>query len=189
MQPPAPLLSQYLSWQRVCRMVSQRQLAERQRVEGNALYSQKQYTAAFQCYDTGLEAERHNMALHSNAAQVLIKMGCYVQAIEHCDKVYSSPNDQPAYIATNNTDKQWQMQQRCHAGFAPGRVSAQQANRPIVCQGFLAQSSCKKGLPNDHTLNLGLPSQPHSHNSLPTTRLITGVEALCRSNQGLAASS
>ena len=68
-------------------MVSQRQLAERQRVEGNALYCQGQFTAAFQCYDTGLEAERHNMALHSNAAQVLIKMGCYVQAIEHCDKV------------------------------------------------------------------------------------------------------
>lgn len=70
-------------------MVSQRQLAERQRVAGNALYSQGQFTAAFQCYETGLDAERHNMALHSNAAQVLIKMGCYVQAIEHCDKVLS----------------------------------------------------------------------------------------------------
>ena len=68
-------------------MVSQRQLAERQRVEGNALYAQGQHTAAFQCYETGLEAERHNMALHNNAAQVLVKMGCYVQAIEHCDKV------------------------------------------------------------------------------------------------------
>lgn len=70
-------------------MVSQRQLAERQRVQGNALYSQGQYTAAFQLYETGLEAEKHNMALHGNAAQVLIKMGCYVQAIEHCDKVWS----------------------------------------------------------------------------------------------------
>ena len=70
-----------------CRMMSQRQVAERQRVEGNALYAQGQFSAAFQCYETGLEAERHNMALHSNAAQVLIKMGCYVQAIEHCDKV------------------------------------------------------------------------------------------------------
>ena len=68
-------------------MVSQRQIAERQRVEGNALYAQGQYTAAFQCYENGLDAEKHNMALHSNAAQVLIKMGCYVQAIEHCDKV------------------------------------------------------------------------------------------------------
>lgn len=68
-------------------MVSQRQLAERQRVEGNALYAQGQFTAAFQCYETGLDAERHNMALHGNAAQVLLKMGCYVQAIEHCDKV------------------------------------------------------------------------------------------------------
>lgn len=74
-------------------MVSQRQLAERQRGQGNALYSQGQFTAAFQCYDTGLEAERHNMALHSNAAQVLIKMGCYVQAIEHCDKVESGTNE------------------------------------------------------------------------------------------------
>ena len=71
-------------------MVSQRQLAERQRVQGNALYSQGQYTAAFQCYETGLEAEKHNMALHGNAAQVLIKMGCYAQAIEHCDKVGTS---------------------------------------------------------------------------------------------------
>ncbi|DBA95261.1 TPA: hypothetical protein ACH3X3_013155 [Trebouxia sp. C0006] len=68
-------------------MVSQRQLAERQRVEGNALYAQGQFTAAFQCYETGLDAERHNMALHGNAAQVLLKMGCHAQAIEHCDKV------------------------------------------------------------------------------------------------------
>ena len=68
-------------------MVSQRQLAERQRVQGNALYAQGQHTAAFQCYETGLEAEKHNMALRGNAAQVLIKMGCFAQAIEHCDKV------------------------------------------------------------------------------------------------------
>ncbi|DBA92213.1 TPA: hypothetical protein ACH3X1_015922 [Trebouxia sp. C0004] len=72
---------------RHARMVSQRQLAERQRVEGNALYAQGQFTAAFQCYETGLDAERHNMALHGNAAQVLLKMGCHAQAIEHCDKV------------------------------------------------------------------------------------------------------
>ncbi|KAL0031355.1 hypothetical protein WJX79_006151 [Trebouxia sp. C0005] len=72
---------------RHARMVSQRQLAERQRVEGNALYAQGQFNAAFQCYETGLDAERHNMALHSNAAQVLLKMGCHAQAIEHCDKV------------------------------------------------------------------------------------------------------
>jgi tetratricopeptide (TPR) repeat protein len=69
-------------------MVSQRQLAERQRVEGNALYAQGQFTAALQCYETGLDAERHNMALHGNAAQVLLKMGCHAQAIEHCDKVH-----------------------------------------------------------------------------------------------------
>lgn len=71
-------------------MLSQRQLAERQRVQGNTLYAQAQYTAAFQCYETGLEAEKHNMALHGNAAQVLIKMGCFAQAIEHCDKVLPS---------------------------------------------------------------------------------------------------
>lgn len=108
-------------------MVSQRQLAERQRVEGNALYSQKQYTAAFQCYDTGLEAEKHNMALHSNAAQVLINMGCYVQAIEHCDKVQSSPNKQPAYITTNNTDNIG----KCSKG--------------VSCRFCIWQSSCTTG--------------------------------------------
>ena len=33
----------------------------------------------------------------------------------------------------------------CDTGLASGRVFAQQANRPIVCQGFVAESSCKKG--------------------------------------------
>ena len=124
-------------------MVSQRQVAERQRVEGNALYSQGQFTAAFQCYDTGLEAEKHNMALHNNAAQVLIKMGCYVQAIEHCDKVSFCPTE-PTYIAMDSTEARdnWG---NCDTGLASGRISAQQANRPVVCQSFVAKSSCKKG--------------------------------------------
>lgn len=79
-------------------MVSQRQLAERQRVEGNALYAQGQFTAAFQCYETGLDAERHNMALHGNAAQVLLKMGCHAQAIEHCDKVGCNTHSTPLHL-------------------------------------------------------------------------------------------
>ncbi|KAK9823542.1 hypothetical protein WJX72_003579 [[Myrmecia] bisecta] len=69
------------------RMVEQRQVAERQRVQGNELYKQGRFSEAYQCYELGLDAQRHNMALHANAAMASIKQGCYVQTIEHCDKV------------------------------------------------------------------------------------------------------
>lgn len=72
-------------------MVEQRQVAERQRVKGNALFKQGQYSEAYQCYDIGLGSQRHNMALHANAAMASIKTGCFVQAIEHCDKVHPPP--------------------------------------------------------------------------------------------------
>lgn len=70
-----------------CRMVEQRQLAERQRVQGNAAYKQGQYSEALRCYELGLESQRHNMALHANAAMAAIKIKCFAQALAHCDKV------------------------------------------------------------------------------------------------------
>lgn len=69
-----------------CRMVERRQLAERQRVAGNAAMSAGQWSEALRCYETGLDAERHSMALHANAALAALKLGCHVQAMEHCDK-------------------------------------------------------------------------------------------------------
>ena len=69
------------------RMVEQRQIAERLRVQGNAAFKAKQYSEALRCYQLGLESERTNVALHTNAAQAALKISCYVQAIEHCDKV------------------------------------------------------------------------------------------------------
>lgn len=37
-------------------------------------------------YTEGLEYEKPNIALNANAAMASIKMGCFVQAIEHADK-------------------------------------------------------------------------------------------------------
>ncbi|KXZ56527.1 hypothetical protein GPECTOR_1g473 [Gonium pectorale] len=70
-------------------MVERRQLAERCRVRGNEAYQARQYSEALRCYQQGLESERTNMALHANAAMAALKMSCFVQAIEHCDKVLS----------------------------------------------------------------------------------------------------
>lgn len=69
------------------RMVQQRQLAERQRVAGNAAFKAGQYSEALRCYQLGLESQRHSMTLHANAAMAALKLSCYVQALEHCDKV------------------------------------------------------------------------------------------------------
>jgi hypothetical protein len=73
-----------------CRMVEKRQLAERQRVAGNAAYKAGQWSEALRCYELGLEAQRHNTALHANAAMAALKIQCYVQAMEHCSKVRAS---------------------------------------------------------------------------------------------------
>ena len=68
-------------------MVEQRQIAERMRVKGNAAFKSKQYSEALRCYQEGIQSEKTNMTLHANAAQAALKIKCYVQAIEHCDKV------------------------------------------------------------------------------------------------------
>ncbi|WIA44309.1 hypothetical protein OEZ86_007106 [Tetradesmus obliquus] len=72
---------------RHARMVEQRQIAERQRQAGNAAFKAQQYSEALRCYQAGLEVQRHSMALHANAAAAALKLQCYVQALEHCDKV------------------------------------------------------------------------------------------------------
>jgi tetratricopeptide (TPR) repeat protein len=68
-------------------MVEQRQIAERQRQAGNTAFKEQQYSEALRCYQAGLEVQRHSMALHANAAAAALKLNCYVQALEHCDKV------------------------------------------------------------------------------------------------------
>ncbi|GAX78335.1 hypothetical protein CEUSTIGMA_g5777.t1 [Chlamydomonas eustigma] len=68
------------------KMVESRQIAERMRVKGNTAFKDKQYTEALRCYQVGIEVEKTNVTLHTNAAQAALKINCYVQAIEHCDK-------------------------------------------------------------------------------------------------------
>eukprot|EP00967_Tisochrysis_lutea_P040716 scaffold48966_cov18-Tisochrysis_lutea.AAC.1 len=67
-------------------MVEQRQVAERYRVAGNIAFRSGQHSEALRCYQLGVDAERTNISLHANAAQAALKIGCFVQAIEHCDK-------------------------------------------------------------------------------------------------------
>lgn len=69
------------------KMKKQRQVAERRRVEGNEAFRKGQFSLAYQRYAEGLECHKANPALHCNAAMASIKLGCYVQAIEHCDRV------------------------------------------------------------------------------------------------------
>lgn len=68
-------------------MVEQRQIAERQRVRGNEAFKSGQFGEALRCYELGLDAQRHNMTLHANAAMAALKLQCYVQAMEHASKV------------------------------------------------------------------------------------------------------
>ncbi|GLI69147.1 hypothetical protein VaNZ11_013704 [Volvox africanus] len=70
-------------------LVERRQLADRCRVRGNEAYKARQYSEALRCYQQGIESERTNMALHANAAMAALKISCFVQTIEHCDKVLS----------------------------------------------------------------------------------------------------
>lgn len=72
------------------RMVEQRQLGERHRVEGNSLFKQGRISDAAREYDAGLEHDKHNMALHANAALCSLRSSCYANAIQHCDRVSMS---------------------------------------------------------------------------------------------------
>lgn len=71
-------------------MVERRQLAERHRVKGNEAFKAGSYSEALRQYELGLDFQRHSMALHANAAMAALKLRCYVQAMEHCDKVGGS---------------------------------------------------------------------------------------------------
>lgn len=66
------------------RQRERRQTAERQRSAGNHAFARRQYSEALRCYLLGLEADKHNMVLHCNAALVSIKLSCPVQAIGRC---------------------------------------------------------------------------------------------------------
>eukprot|EP00892_Ulva_mutabilis_P008357 jgi/Ulvmu1/5894/UM026_0015.1 len=72
---------------RHARMVKDRQRAERCRQAGVEAYSNRQWAQAYIHFEEGCNVERSNAKLHSNAAMASIKMGCYAQAIEHCEKV------------------------------------------------------------------------------------------------------
>lgn len=80
-------------------MVEQRQVAERQRQLGNEAYKAKQFAEALRCYECGLETQKHSMALHANAAMAALKLKCYVQAMEHCDKVHDRRFNTPIHIS------------------------------------------------------------------------------------------
>ena len=88
------------------RMVHQRRLAERMRVEGNEALKRGDLASACQSYEIGLANEKTNMALHGNLALALMKRKCYIQAIEHCDRVLSladfmhenAPHTRPAVV-------------------------------------------------------------------------------------------
>ena len=75
--------------ERHAKLLRSRQYAERQRQLGNTFFKEKQYAKALQVYEDGIASEKSNMALNANAAAAALKLGCNIQAIEHCDKVFS----------------------------------------------------------------------------------------------------
>lgn len=75
--------------ERHAKLLKSRQYAERQRELGNKMFKAKQYAKALQIYEEGIASEKSNMALNANAAAAALKLGCNIQAIEHCDKVFS----------------------------------------------------------------------------------------------------
>ena len=86
--------------ERHARMVRQRQLAERARAEGNAAMARRQWGEALRCYEAGLEAQRHDLALLAGAALAALKAGAPTEALERCDHalhaadaLYGRPRD------------------------------------------------------------------------------------------------
>jgi hypothetical protein len=123
-------------------MVEQRQIAERQRQLGNDAFRTRQYSEALRCYELGLEAQRHNMALHANAAMAALKLKCYVAAQEHCDKVretcrrHASTKFTPQQSAcSRNTTDAMMLSCGLSAGPASCRGAAQHTQAPSLRQG------------------------------------------------------
>jgi len=67
-----------------------RQIAEKARVAGNVEFKQGRFVEAYKHYISGLEIQKQDITLHSNAAMASLKTESYIQAIFHCDKVSKS---------------------------------------------------------------------------------------------------
>ena len=68
------------------RQIRQRQTAYRAREAGNAAFKAGQFAEALKTYETGLESDKRSIELHGNAAMAALKLGCFAQTIEHCDR-------------------------------------------------------------------------------------------------------
>ena len=56
-------------------------------MEGNVAFRAGQFSEAYRVYCQGLEVQRHDIRLHSNAAMASLRTKSYSQAIDHCDQV------------------------------------------------------------------------------------------------------
>ena len=68
------------------RQIRQRQAAHRARETGNAAFKAGQFAEALKTYETGLESDKRSIELHGNSAMAALKLGCFAQTIEHCDR-------------------------------------------------------------------------------------------------------
>jgi len=73
--------------ERHARMKRKEKVAAKCKEAGNRAYKAGQYAEAYKNYEEGLENEKKNIEMQCNAAMASIKMGCAVQAVEHCDQV------------------------------------------------------------------------------------------------------
>ena len=71
---------------RHAKQVRNRQTAFRKRNEGNAALKAGQVSDALSIYESGLECDKRSIELHGNASLASLKLGCFAQCIEHCDK-------------------------------------------------------------------------------------------------------
>jgi len=55
---------------------------------GNKAFKAGQFAESYRLYDAGLDADKRVVELQANAAMASLKIGCPVQAIEHCDQVF-----------------------------------------------------------------------------------------------------
>uniref|UniRef100_A0A7S0QXX8 Protein unc-45 homolog B n=1 Tax=Pyramimonas obovata TaxID=1411642 RepID=A0A7S0QXX8_9CHLO len=70
------------------RMKEKLKTATRMKDAGNKAFKAGQYAEAYRLYEAGLDADKRVVELQANAAMASLKIGCPVQAIEHCDQVF-----------------------------------------------------------------------------------------------------